>query len=42
MKIPGSVLLISGGCSGLGLAAVEYFAAEGAKILYLDIKEPDA
>jgi NAD(P)-dependent dehydrogenase (short-subunit alcohol dehydrogenase family) len=41
MAIAGSVLLVTGGASGIGLATVEMFAQDGAKVILSDIqKEP--
>lgn len=37
-KLKGKTALITGGCSGIGLATVERFAAEGARVLAVDIQ----
>ncbi len=39
MKIKGLVVLITGGCSGLGLATARYLIKHGAKVVLLDINE---
>jgi NAD(P)-dependent dehydrogenase (short-subunit alcohol dehydrogenase family) len=37
--LEGKVAVITGGCSGLGAAAVDLFEAEGAKVVIADIQE---
>jgi len=37
MKIDGTVALVTGGASGLGLATAELFAAKGAKVVIVDL-----
>lgn len=39
MKLPDKVSVITGGASGLGLAAVEAFVARGARVAMLDLNE---
>lgn len=38
-RLDGKVAVITGGCSGIGLATVERFAAEGARIVLADVQE---
>ena len=38
-RLAGKVALITGGCSGIGLGAVELFAAEGASVLAADVQD---
>lgn len=38
-RLENKVCLITGGCSGIGLASVEGFIAEGAKVLVADIQD---
>lgn len=38
-RLDGKVALITGGCSGIGLATVERFVAEGAAVLVADIQD---
>ncbi len=38
-RLEGKVALITGGCSGIGLAAVELFVAEGAKVVAADVQD---
>jgi NAD(P)-dependent dehydrogenase (short-subunit alcohol dehydrogenase family) len=37
MKIPGSVSIVTGGCSGLGKATVDLFTSLGGKVLFVDL-----
>jgi NAD(P)-dependent dehydrogenase (short-subunit alcohol dehydrogenase family) len=37
MKIEGSVALVTGGASGLGLATAELLASRGAKVVVVDL-----
>ena len=37
MKIDGSVALVTGGASGLGLATAELLASRGAKVVVVDL-----
>lgn len=39
MRLKDKVCLITGGCSGIGLAGVELFLAEGAKVVCADIQD---
>ena len=38
-RLDDKVAVITGGCSGIGLATVELFAAEGARIVIADIQD---
>jgi NAD(P)-dependent dehydrogenase (short-subunit alcohol dehydrogenase family) len=38
-RLTGKVALITGGCSGIGLATVERFVAEGARVLVADVQD---
>ena len=38
-RLEGKVALITGGCSGIGLGAVELFVAHGAKVLVADLQD---
>ena len=38
-RLEGKVAVITGGCSGIGLGAVELFIAEGAKVVAADIQD---
>ena len=38
-RLEGKVAVITGGCSGIGLGAVERFAAEGARVVAADIQD---
>ena len=38
-RFDGKVALVTGGCSGIGLATVERFVAEGAKVLVADMQD---
>ena len=38
-KLEGKVGVITGGCSGIGLATARKFAAEGAKVVIGDLDE---
>ncbi len=38
-RLAGKVALITGGCSGIGLGAVELFAAEGACVVAADVQD---
>ena len=38
-RLEGKVALITGGCSGIGLGAVELFLAEGARVVAADLQD---
>ncbi|MBV8613016.1 MAG: SDR family oxidoreductase, partial [Acetobacteraceae bacterium] len=38
-RLDGKVAVVTGGCSGIGLATVERFAQEGARVLVADVRE---
>src|SRR5579864_6367828 len=38
-QLDGKVALITGGCSGIGLGAVELFLAEGAEVVVADLQD---
>ena len=38
-RLEGKVAVVTGGCSGIGLASAELFVAEGAQVLVADIQE---
>ena len=38
-RIEGKVAVVTGGCSGIGLATVRRFAAEGAKVVIGDVDD---
>jgi len=38
-RLEGKIAVVTGGCSGIGLAAVERFVAEGARVLLADIQD---
>jgi len=38
-RLDGRIALITGGCSGIGLATVERFVAEGARVLVADLQD---
>ena len=38
-RIEGKVAVVTGGCSGIGLAVVQRFAAEGAKVVIGDVDD---
>jgi NAD(P)-dependent dehydrogenase (short-subunit alcohol dehydrogenase family) len=38
-RLEGRVAVVTGGCSGIGLATVERFVAEGARVLLADIQD---
>jgi len=41
-RLEGKVAVVTGGASGMGLATVERFAAEGARVVFCDIAPADA
>jgi NAD(P)-dependent dehydrogenase (short-subunit alcohol dehydrogenase family) len=41
-KLDGVVALVTGAASGLGLACAQRFADEGARVVGVDLREPDA
>jgi NAD(P)-dependent dehydrogenase (short-subunit alcohol dehydrogenase family) len=38
-RLEGKIAVVTGGCSGIGLATVERFVAEGARVLVADIQD---
>lgn len=38
-RLDNKICMVTGGCSGIGLASVELFVAEGAKVLVADIQD---
>jgi NAD(P)-dependent dehydrogenase (short-subunit alcohol dehydrogenase family) len=38
-RLEGKIALITGGCSGIGLATVELFVAEGARVVVADVQD---
>ena len=38
-RLEGKIAVVTGGCSGIGLATVERFVAEGARVLLADIQD---
>ena len=38
-RLEGKIALITGGCSGIGLATVELFVAEGARVVVADLQD---
>src|SRR5450759_2522717 len=38
-RVEGKVAVVTGGCSGIGLATVQRFAAEGARVVIGDIDD---
>jgi NAD(P)-dependent dehydrogenase (short-subunit alcohol dehydrogenase family) len=38
-RLSGKVAVVTGGCSGIGLATVERFVAEGARVLLADVRD---
>lgn len=42
MKLEGKRIIVTGGCSGMGEAAVKVFAEEGAQVAVLDVHIPDS
>jgi NAD(P)-dependent dehydrogenase (short-subunit alcohol dehydrogenase family) len=38
-RLEGKIAVVTGGCSGIGLATVERFVAEGARVLIADIQD---
>lgn len=38
-RLEGKVAVVTGGCSGIGLATVERFVAEGARVLIADVQD---
>ncbi len=41
MKLENKVAVVTGAASGIGLAIANLFAAEGAKVVYADVNEPE-
>jgi len=37
-RLDGKVAVITGGCSGIGLGAVELFVAQGARVVAADVQ----
>ena len=42
MRLEGKIAVVTGGASGIGLAAVERFVQEGATVLCLDLRTTEA
>jgi NAD(P)-dependent dehydrogenase (short-subunit alcohol dehydrogenase family) len=40
VRLAGKVALVTGAASGLGRASAERFAAEGAEVAFVDLREP--
>ena len=40
-RVEGKVALVTGGASGIGRAACELLAAEGAEVFLTDIQDPE-
>ena len=38
-RLDGKVAVITGGCSGIGLGAVEMFVREGARVVAADVQD---
>ena len=41
-RVEGKVAVVTGGCSGIGLATVQRFAAEGAKVVIGDVDDANS
>ncbi|MFP4370192.1 MAG: SDR family NAD(P)-dependent oxidoreductase, partial [Candidatus Kapaibacterium sp.] len=41
MRFEGKTVIVTGGCRGIGLAIVEKFASEGAKVYAVDFRIPE-
>ncbi len=39
-RLNGRIAIVTGGCSGIGRATVELFAAEGAEVYAVDVAKP--